>query len=153
MLDAETLGTRPGFVVLSAAFVRFSDMASNTLVLDAQEQTTRLGLEVDPATYEWWGQQNPAAWAAATTNPLPVKPALEHFAAWLAWARNAGELRLWCHGAAFDAPLLGELYRRLASLRRGHSATYATHARSTTWPAWTRRTFPTIRHTTRLTTR
>jgi len=111
MLDLESLGTRPGFVVLSAAFVRFSDFASTSLVLSVPDQQS-LGLEIDPETHAWWGRQDPAAWAAATTAPVPLRSALEHFAAWLAWATGGADPLLWCHGASFDAPLLGEVYRR-----------------------------------------
>jgi hypothetical protein len=112
MLDIETLGTRPGAVVMSAAFVRFSDMASVTLNLNVQEQLA-LGLEIDPQTHAWWGTQDPAAWAAATQNAHPVRPVLEYFGTWLQWASAGAELMLWCHGASFDAPVLGEVYRRL----------------------------------------
>lgn len=111
MLDIETLGVRPGFVVLSAAFVRFEDMASTALVMDHVDQTA-LGLEMDPATVEWWQQQSPEARAAAIANPVPLRAALDHFAAWLAWAGAGRETFIWCHGASFDAPMMQEVYRR-----------------------------------------
>lgn len=114
MLDLETLGTRPGAVILAAAFVRFSDEAHVTLNLDIQEQQA-LGLEIDHATRIWWGEQeakHPGAWAAATCNAVPVTTALAHFAMWINWAAGGGDALIWCHGATFDAPLLGELYRR-----------------------------------------
>ncbi|NVO13847.1 MAG: 3'-5' exoribonuclease [Rhodoplanes sp.] len=111
MLDIETLGTRPGAVVLSAAFVRFSDLASVSLVMSVPDQQA-LGLEIDPETHAWWGKQDPAAWAAATQNPLPLRAALEHIAAWIAWASNGEAPLIWGHGASFDAPLLGEVFRR-----------------------------------------
>lgn len=112
MLDLETLGTRPGAVILAAAFVRFSDEAHVTLNLNIPEQQA-LGLEIDPATHAWWGDQeakHPGAWAAATAAPHPIAPALHHFANWINWA--GPDPLIWCHGATFDAPLLGELYRR-----------------------------------------
>lgn len=114
MLDLETLGTRPGAVILAAAFVRFSDEAHVTLNLNIPEQQA-LGLEIDPATAAWWNDQeakHPGAWAAATSNPTPLVPALQYFATWINWATGGGDALIWCHGATFDAPLLGELYRR-----------------------------------------
>jgi len=111
MLDIETLGVRPGAVILSAAFVRFDDLASCVAVLDIHEQLA-LGMEVEPATHTWWGTQDPASWAAATQNPNPVRAVAEYFTTWLKWAAPADAL-IWCHGAGFDAPLLQELYRRL----------------------------------------
>lgn len=111
MLDIETLGTRVGSVVLSAAFVRFSDFQSTGCNLSIGEQQV-IGLEIDPQTELWWREQSAEAWRGATENPVQLVPALQHFAAWLAWARgDASTLYIWCHGASFDAPLLAEVYR------------------------------------------
>jgi len=111
MLDIESYGVRVGAVVLSAALVRFTDLAATTVNLSIPEQQA-LGLEIDLATHQWWGTQSPSSWAAATNGAVPLRPALEHLAAWLAWARGADELMLWCHGASFDGPLLQEVFRR-----------------------------------------
>ncbi len=114
MLDLETLGTRPGAIVMSAAFVRFTDEAHVSLNLSIPEQQA-LGLEIDPETHAWWGEQeakSPGAWAAATSNPQPLATALPYFLQWIEWAAPGGDFLLWCHGATFDAPILGELYRR-----------------------------------------
>lgn len=114
MLDIETLSTRPGAVILAAAFVRFSDEASMTLNLSIPDQQA-LGLEIDEQTYNWWCDQeakHPGAWAAATSNPQPLAVALPYIAQWLAWATPEGNPLIWCHGATFDAPLLGEVFRR-----------------------------------------
>lgn len=110
MLDIESLGTRPGAVVMSAAFVRFSDLASCSVNMSIPDQQA-LGLEIDPATHAWWGTQPPEAWAAAISNPTPLQAALAYLHEWYAWAA-AGEAMVWCHGASFDAPLLGEVFRR-----------------------------------------
>jgi hypothetical protein len=114
MCDLETCCKRPGGVVLSVAFVRFSDEAHCTLNLSVSDQTA-LGLEMDPETTAWWHDQeskHPGAWAAATENPLPIAAALPYLLQWLAWAAPDGDFLLWCHGATFDAPILGEVYRR-----------------------------------------
>jgi hypothetical protein len=114
MTDIETLGKRPGCVVLSAAFVRFSDEAQVTLNLSIPDQQA-LGLEIDEETAAWWRDQeakHPGAWAAATANPTPLAAALAYIAQWLGWARGSDELSIWCHGAPFDCPILEELFRR-----------------------------------------
>jgi hypothetical protein len=111
MVDIETIGTRPGAIVLAAAFVRFSDGAHTTLNLSIPDQQA-LGLVQDEDTLAWWRNQPPEAWAAATVNPIPLRDALAHFTAWLSWAAPGGDALIWCHGAGFDAPLLEELYRR-----------------------------------------
>lgn len=110
MIDTETLGTRPGALILSVALVRFSDEAAVQVNLSIPEQQA-LGMEVDPATSEWWSQQPAEAWAAATCNPLPLATALPYISQWLTWAAP-DDLLLWAHGASFDGPLLEELYRR-----------------------------------------
>ena len=112
MLDIETMGTRPGAIITSVAFVRFTDEAHCAINLSVPEQQS-LGMEADPATMEWWAKQDPVAWELATRNPLSLHPAANYLAEWLAWVRGDSDLLLWCHGATFDAPLLGELYRRL----------------------------------------
>jgi hypothetical protein len=111
MLDLETLGTRPGAVVLSAALVRFSDEANTSLVLSVPDQQA-LGLEVDPETHAWWGRQPAETWAAATANPVPLAAGLAHISSWIAWAA-AGEtdFEMWCRGF-MDTPVLQEVYRR-----------------------------------------
>lgn len=112
MTDIETCGTRPGAIVLAAAFVRFSDEAQMTVNLSLPDQEA-LGLEKDPDTLRWWAEQeakHPGAWAAATQNAQPLVPALQYIAQWIAWA--GPDPLVWCHGATFDCPLLFELFRR-----------------------------------------
>ena len=111
MLDIESLGTRPGAVILSVALVRFSDEASMSVNLSVPDQES-FGMEIDPNTQQWWSQQDPAAFIAATADPLPIATALPYIAQWINWAAGGGDVLIWCHGATFDAPLLGELYRR-----------------------------------------
>lgn len=112
MMDIESLGVRPGAVILSVALVRFTDEACVQVNLNYAEQQT-LGFETDTGTVDWWRGQDPAAWQAATQGAVPTKPGLEYIAQWLAWAAPDGDFLLWCHGATFDAPLLEEAYRRM----------------------------------------
>jgi hypothetical protein len=110
MTDIETIGTRPGAIVLSAAFVRFSDEAHMTINLSVPDQEM-LGLEKDESTLAWW-RDKPDAWARSTSDPRPLAIALPYIAEWLKWACNGGDWLIWCHGAPFDCPILGEVYRR-----------------------------------------
>lgn len=111
MLDLETLGTRPGSIILAAAFVRFEDEAHCTLNLERDSQVVLGGCFAEQSTVEWWQKQDPAAWQMATQNPVDTLAALGYFGQWLEWAASGRDLFIWCHGAGFDAPLLGELYR------------------------------------------
>lgn len=112
MTDIESLCKRPGGVVLSVALVRFSDEAHCTLNISIPEQQAA-GLTIDPETHEWWGGQeakHPGAWAAATSNPVPLRDALQYLATWLQWAHGGQDFLIWCHGATFDCPILEALY-------------------------------------------
>jgi hypothetical protein len=115
MTDIETLGTRPGAVIISAAFVRCSDEAHMVLNLSIPDQTA-LAMEIDPKTHAWWGEQEakaPGIWQRVTENPQPIAVALPYIAQWLQWAAGgSNDWLIWCHGATFDCPLLDELYRR-----------------------------------------
>src|SRR5262245_4897065 len=110
MTDTETLGTRPGAIVLSVALVRFTDEAHTSINLSIPDQEA-LGLVSDPATCEWWHRreaETPGVWAAATANALPLANALEHIRVWLEWATWRSDWLIWCQGANFDCPLLEE---------------------------------------------
>lgn len=114
MTDIETIGTKPGCVVLSAAFVRFSDEASISINLSIPDQTA-LGMTQDESTLAFWREQDakhPGVWAAATSNPVPLATALPYINQWLDWAVPDGDMLIWCHGAPFDCPILDELFRR-----------------------------------------
>jgi len=116
MVDIETLGTRPGAIIISAAFVRCADEANFVLNLSIPEQQA-LGMEIDPATHAWWGEQEtkcPGIWQRVTENPQSLNVALPYISTWLQWAAGGSDdWLIWCHGATFDCPLLDELYRRV----------------------------------------
>ena len=114
MTDLETLGTRPGAIVLSAAFVRFADEAHMSINLSVPDQEM-LALEKDESTLAWWRDQEaaqPGTWARATSNPQPLAIALPYIVTWMQWAVPDGDFLIWCHGAPFDCPILGEVFRR-----------------------------------------
>jgi hypothetical protein len=111
MLDIETLGTRVGSIVTSVAFVRFQDEAHCAFNLSIPDQEG-LGLETDPDTLAWWEKQDPVARQMSRANSLPLASALPYIATWLQWAAGGGDALVWCHGATFDVPLLGEVFRR-----------------------------------------
>lgn len=114
MVDIETLGTRAGAIVLSAAFVRCHDEASMTMNWSIPDQQA-LGLEIDPQTHAWWGEQNtkyPGVWERVIADPQPLSVALPYVGTWLQWAAGGSDFLIWCHGATFDCPLMSEVFRR-----------------------------------------
>lgn len=108
MLDIETLGTRPGCMVLSAALVRFSDLAATSINFNWDDQRA-IGLVSDSATQDWWSaDERNEAWIAAVKDAVPLVPALQHLSAWIQWA--GPDPLVWCHGAGFDGPILQRVF-------------------------------------------
>ena len=114
MVDLETLGTRPGAVIVSIGAVVFdADGPDNDLTFEERidiDSCLRCGLTVDGGTLEWWLRQNDRARAIFQAKGKPLTQALADFAGWL--AALPGGLRLWGNGASFDCALLAEAYRR-----------------------------------------
>ena len=118
MLDLETLGTKPGCVILSIGACVFDPRTGpidlehfyTTLNIDEQIQN---GHAVDSSTEEWWKNQNQAAWDQATKDPKPVKESLINFTKW--WASNRGTY-IWSQGSNFDGPLIEALFHSFGLL-------------------------------------
>lgn len=117
MVDLETLGTRPGAVILSIGAVTFDPQARvvgadrfHKIISVASSLTA--GLRVETATVKWWRDQSPEAqttlWAALAQG-YDLAEVLDAFDAWVRYA-TVGEVRLWGNGATFDNTLLDRAY-------------------------------------------
>lgn len=66
MLDLETLGKKPGCVILSIGVIKFDPITGTqgeSFYREInQESCLDLGLTIDPATVKWWGKQAGAAY-------------------------------------------------------------------------------------------
>ena len=110
MIDIETLGTKPGAVILSIGAVMFGPAGLGATFYAPVSLTscTDVGLSIDASTVAWWMRQSDAARAAAfAPGAAPVTEVLIRFAAWL---NGRGAEHPWCHGATFDVPLLCAAY-------------------------------------------
>ena len=120
MLDLETLGTRPGCVVLSAAALLFDADTGETqdyvhTHFNIHEQILKFGLHVQQDTQAWWLQQSNEAQTRAIEpgshskvwGPQLLKHGLTDLASVLGQANS----RVWAQGASFDFPILSHLYR------------------------------------------
>lgn len=112
MIDLETLGTRPGSVILSIGAVVF-DLKTGKLGAEFYKNISRAscekaGLTTDASTVVWWEQQSPEAKAALEPDQVTLLEALAAFTDW--FARVGGEC-VWGHGASFDPVLLESAYR------------------------------------------
>lgn len=130
MLDLETLGTRPGSVILSIGAVRFDERAVlGTFYerVDARDAQNR-GLSIDADTVLWWMAQSPEARAEIAQPGWTLPAVLEGFTAW------AGEVdELWGNGASFDPVLLAAAYHVCGAVPP--------------WQFWRERCFRTLKET------
>ena len=116
MLDIETLGTKPGSLILSigaAAFDPCGHGVADTFHMaikpaDAQ----RRGLTIDADTVMWWFAPERAAargaWLALPQAPLAV--VLDGFRQWLDRFSVIDARAIWGNGANFDNVLLRSAY-------------------------------------------
>jgi len=127
MLDIETLGLRPGSVVLSIGAVAFDETG---ILEEFNEVHARLetdiqhsvGLRVEPGTALWWMDQPKDAQEELLAMPeVPAVVALVKFSEWLHSVSSetdedtvmCKDIEIWCNGANFDGVLLREVYDAL----------------------------------------
>lgn len=114
MLDLETLGTKPGSVVLSIGATTFNDKHGLTgehfhvhLSLAAQVDA---GLTIDPGTVLWWLGQETNAQKAIAMGQLAAQSPEAALASFSCWYSQQGGDALWGNGSDFDLPLLAAVY-------------------------------------------
>ena len=115
MLDLETLGTRPGCVVLTLGAVKFdpytlSDLGPGIYFrVDVDEQTA-LGREVQEDTLTWWLQQveDVREEALGEHDRVSLDTMYRDLNRFLVGANN-----IWAQGPLFDFAILEHLYRQM----------------------------------------
>lgn len=120
MIDLETLGTRPGSVILSVGAAAFgaSGVMSTFHAVVWTQSCLDAGLTTDEATIVWWKTQSLDAartWldAADEKTSASIGKILRDFDDWIfGLCGNYSVIRPWGNGAAFDLPILAEAYRR-----------------------------------------
>lgn len=120
MLDLETLGTKPGCVILSVGAVFFSSTAEEWKGPTFYSAVNRIsclheGLKEDPDTVAWWRKQGESARAVLAEADLgttpPLRSVLEGFALWLSkTVDQRKKLAVWGNGADFDNTILEAAY-------------------------------------------
>lgn len=118
MLDLETLGTRPGCVVLSIGACRFCPESGEIYAdlgapIGAPFYTTvdmrtsfKAGLTFEVDTLIWWMNQSQEARRDTFKGETSLVGALHAFSNW--YLTHKGPI--WCHGATFDVPILAAAY-------------------------------------------
>lgn len=119
MIDLETLGTKPGCVILSIGAVEFDPWlpADDCILREFEvnidaEDAEACGLKVEAKTALWWLAQSERARDAITQALAPkvLPAALRDFSHWFSNTAILGETRLWGHGAGFDPVVLEAAY-------------------------------------------
>lgn len=134
MIDLETLGVKPGSVLLSIGAYRFN-LNAGTIDMDrpfyrkinAADQQRR-GMTINGETVAWWLTQSRDAQLAAISDAALLPTVLVEFDKW--WAEGGCE-RPWGNGVAFDCGLL--------------SAAYEACEMKAPWKFWNERCFRTIK--------
>jgi len=131
MIDAETLGTKPGCVIKSIGVITFrpwlwavseeawaNDITKLKLHV-SREWCEFSGLTVDPATERWWQDQSEEARQDAFGNKdkeiplLDACQAVRKFILDIAEEKGVYPGRVWCQGLTFDLPIIGEAMHRV----------------------------------------
>lgn len=112
MLDIETLGQRPGSIIVAIGAVKFD--ARNCIDqfyerIDPQSARS-CGLTMDVPTVLWWMEQSDAARKELTAGGLPLDLVLGRFAHWIG---EPAKVEMWGNGSNFDNVLLRAAYEYL----------------------------------------
>jgi len=108
MLDLETLGQKPGSVIVAIGAVQFGGgkITSEFYRRITATSAVRVGLRIDAETVLWWLKQSDAARAEITQPGEAIARVLMDFTTWL----GAAEAEVWGNGAGFDNVLLAAAY-------------------------------------------
>ena len=113
MIDTETLGTRPGAVILSIGAVAFDDLAIIARFHKTINTPTCLGagLVIDPDTVAWWAEQPSEARQLLDRARRFGEPLGDVLLQFRHWFHQVEGQTAWANGAAFDLPILDHAYR------------------------------------------
>lgn len=131
-IDLETLGTKPGCVILSIAAIADylppgradqNEWASGGVQEPTFHERINIsdsvmnGFTVDPTTQGWWNAQPIEKRCDVMNGQAPVREVLHRFANWISALRKIGpnanvgsEITLWGYGVTFDISILGDAY-------------------------------------------
>ena len=106
MIDIETLGTKPGYAILSVAVVPFGpsecDIPAFYRKID-RDSNIDVGLISDTVTLSWWAKQSMTAYAEAFSGTQHIREVMTELHA---YCKQWEKFRVWGNGASFDVPML-----------------------------------------------
>jgi len=138
MIDLETLGNKPGCMILSIGAVYFDPatgkLGNELYIVVATKGQEALGLHKDEDTLKWWLSQSEEARAvlieAEADDAEPLDAALAQLTAFLA-SPGLGAVKVWGNGSDFDNAILTVCYRAIKQ--------------NIPWKFWNNRCFRTLK--------
>ncbi len=115
MVDLETLGNRPGCVVISIGAVLFDEtsIGPEFYAEISQFDSERHGLRADLSTMRWWKSKPLEAarvvWRTSSEPSTSIHSLSDALGAFGAWLPSRPEV--WGNGAAFDNVILAECFK------------------------------------------
>lgn len=119
MIDLETLGTKPGSVIVSIGAVAFNlgepqDEYPTFYEVFSLSDTVRYNFSLDLDTMIWWMKQTNEARKVFHVPGRVIADVLTEFNRFVATASgHRGDVKVWGNGADFDNVLLAGYYREL----------------------------------------
>lgn len=112
MIDLETEGTRAGCAIRQIGAASFNPYTGEVgrkfeMNLNTEEQYRNLNMTTDPETINWLKALPTDIQEAMTRDPRPVGEVIISLIRAFDW--DHPDMRMWCHGATFDEPILREL--------------------------------------------
>lgn len=114
MVDLETLGTKPGSVIVSIGAVKFGKggLGEEFYGVVDLESCQKCGLTIDPGTVQWWMQQSDEARKVFSETNDSLFNVLSAFTRFIGTSNEAKrKAKVWGNGADFDNVLLAEAYK------------------------------------------
>ncbi|HLO43882.1 MAG TPA: 3'-5' exonuclease [Leadbetterella sp.] len=113
MVDLETLGTKPGAVILSVALVEWNwkgEIGKKGVFKFPLAESVSIGFMIEPGTVDWWNRQDKQAFAEA----LDYELGDGDFNAMIRFFQSSGdvEMSVWGNGARFEFGLLAEYFEK-----------------------------------------
>jgi len=112
MVDIETLGTKPGSVILSIGAVAFDaltgEIGEEFYASINPASATHAGLTIDAATVQWWMEQSEEARRSAFAGGRQIGGVLAEFSTYI---RRASADRVWAKPPSFDLLLIESAFR------------------------------------------
>jgi len=110
MLDLETLGTKPGSIILSIGAVSFNGIGIQRNFYERIDLKSceKYGMTVSLDTIAWWMKQDKQAQDEAFSNGKSLAYVLGSFSEWLKSFND--DIEIWGNGSDFDNLLLSSAY-------------------------------------------